>query len=92
MYGPTETTVWSLCSHVNPYFDRAETIPSIPIGRPIGNTTVYVVDAVPREDAAVVWGKERLRIREDLVLLELTYFDQDMQPVRQMVASTHGQL
>ena len=43
---------------------------------------VYVVDAIPREDAAVVWGKEQLRIREDLVLLELTYFDQDMQPVR----------
>ena len=44
------------------------------------------------KDAAVVWGKERLRIREDLVLLELTYFDQDMQPVRQMVSLAIGEL
>jgi outer membrane lipoprotein-sorting protein len=52
---------------------------------------VYVIDAVPREDAAVVWGKEQLRIREDLVLLELTYFDQDMQPVRRMVSLSIGE-
>ncbi len=53
---------------------------------------VYVVDAIPREDAAVVWGKEQLRIREDLVLLELTYFDQDMQPVRRMESLAVGEL
>lgn len=53
---------------------------------------VYVVDATPREDAAVVWGKERLRIREDLVLLDLIYFDQDMQPVRRMESLEVGQL
>ncbi len=52
---------------------------------------VYVIDAVPRENAAVVWGKEQLRIREDLVLLELTYFDQDMQPVRRMVSLSIGE-
>ena len=53
---------------------------------------VYVIDATPREDAAVVWGKEQLRIREDLVLLELTYFDQDMEPVRRMVSLAIGEL
>jgi outer membrane lipoprotein-sorting protein len=53
---------------------------------------VYVIDALPREDAAVVWGKEQLRIREDLVLLDLTYFDQDMQPVRHMQALELGEL
>ncbi|MCB9419419.1 MAG: amino acid adenylation domain-containing protein [Ardenticatenaceae bacterium] len=39
MYGPTETTVWSTCYRV--------TDPDAPIliGRPIGNTTVYVLDA-----------------------------------------------
>jgi amino acid adenylation domain-containing protein len=38
MYGPTETTVWSTCFQV--------TDPDAPIliGRPIGNTTVYVLD------------------------------------------------
>ena len=37
MYGPTETTVWSLVHEV----ERADVVP---IGRPIANTTVYVVD------------------------------------------------
>jgi hypothetical protein len=53
---------------------------------------VYVIDALPREGAPVVWGKEQLRIREDLVLLDLTYFDQDMQPVRHMEALQLGEL
>ena len=57
-----------------------------------GALKVYVIDAIPREDAAVVWGKEQLRIREDLVLVELTYFDQDMQPVRRMRSLEIGQL
>ncbi|WP_338844425.1 amino acid adenylation domain-containing protein [Massilia sp. W12] len=37
MYGPTETTVWSACSRLQP---------DAPInaGRPIANTTLYVVD------------------------------------------------
>ena len=53
---------------------------------------VYVIDAIPNEDAAVVWGKEQLRIRADLVLLELAYFDQDMQPVRLMRSLKVGEL
>ncbi len=38
MYGPTETTIWSTCYHVKD--------PSAPvlIGRPIANTTLYVLD------------------------------------------------
>lgn len=38
MYGPTETTVWSTCHRVSEADDR------VLIGRPIANTTVYVVD------------------------------------------------
>ena len=37
MYGPTETTVWSTCSQVHDPED-------IHIGKPIGNTQVYIVD------------------------------------------------
>ena len=39
MYGPTETTIWSLTQEV-------PTAPtgSIPIGTPIGNTTIFVLD------------------------------------------------
>ncbi|XYH92703.1 amino acid adenylation domain-containing protein [Sorangium sp. So ce1128] len=39
MYGPTETTIWSTCHEVTD-----ETSSSVPIGRPIRNTNVYVVD------------------------------------------------
>jgi amino acid adenylation domain-containing protein len=37
MYGPTETTVWSMCEHV----ERGK---DVSIGRPIGNTRVYILD------------------------------------------------
>ena len=39
--------------------------------------TVYTVTAIPHADAAVVWGKEVLLIRDDHVLLEQQYWDQD---------------
>ena len=47
----------------------------------------YTIDAIPFDDAPVVWGKERLRIREDSVLIEAIYYDQDMQPLRRMVST-----
>ncbi len=42
-----------------------------------GGHTVYTIAAIPHEDAAIVWGKEVLRIRDDYVLLEEQYWDQD---------------
>ena len=39
--------------------------------------SVHVIESVPHEDAAVVWGKEILRVREDHVLLSQEYYDQD---------------
>jgi natural product biosynthesis luciferase-like monooxygenase protein len=39
MYGPTETTIWSLVHEVTDNHDGA-----VPIGRPIANTTVDIVD------------------------------------------------
>jgi outer membrane lipoprotein-sorting protein len=39
--------------------------------------TVYVIESVPHEEAAVVWGKEVLRIRDDDVLLSQEFYDQD---------------
>jgi amino acid adenylation domain-containing protein len=38
MYGPTETTVWSTCYRV------MEATEPVPIGRPIDNTCVYILD------------------------------------------------
>jgi amino acid adenylation domain-containing protein len=39
MYGPTETTIWSSVHHV-----KGGQAAVVPIGRPIGNTTMYVLD------------------------------------------------
>ena len=41
-YGPTETTTFACCYRLP--IPLAEPIRSIPIGRPIGNTTAYVLD------------------------------------------------
>lgn len=38
MYGPTETTVWSTATRIE------DSRPAITIGRPIDNTTIYVLD------------------------------------------------
>jgi amino acid adenylation domain-containing protein len=43
MYGPTETTIWSTVHQV---IDCSR---EIPIGHPIANTTVYVLDAAGRQ-------------------------------------------
>jgi len=51
-----------------------------------GGHTVYTIDAVPHEDAAVVWGKETLKVRDDYVLLEEQYWDQDGVLVKVMKA------
>ena len=48
---------------------------------------VYVIEASPRPGAPVVWGKEVLRIRDDEVLLERSYYDQQGALVRRVVAS-----
>jgi outer membrane lipoprotein-sorting protein len=44
--------------------------------------TVYEIQAIPHEDAAVVWGREVLRIREDHVVLQHSFYDQDGELVK----------
>ncbi len=48
MYGPTETTIWSTTAVVSPADDSlgpaAQPSGSVPIGRPIANTQLYVLD------------------------------------------------
>ncbi|SFH83729.1 non-ribosomal peptide synthetase [Albimonas pacifica] len=46
LYGPTETTIWSACAEVTPA-DLARRL--IPLGRPIANTTLHVLDASGRD-------------------------------------------
>jgi amino acid adenylation domain-containing protein len=53
MYGPTETTIWSTCARID---TRGE---SLTIGRPIANTTLYILDKhlspVPVGIAGELW-------------------------------------
>jgi len=47
-----------------------------------GGHKVYEIEAIPKRGAPVVWGKQIVKIRDDGVLMGVTYFDQDMRPVR----------
>lgn len=38
---------------------------------------VYVIQAVPNETAPVVWGREVLKIRDDHILMEHAFYDQN---------------
>jgi acyl-coenzyme A synthetase/AMP-(fatty) acid ligase/acyl carrier protein len=51
LYGPTETTIWSTVSRVRSVENR------IPIGRPIANTQVYIVDDQLRQLPAGATGE-----------------------------------
>ncbi|PNS08134.1 non-ribosomal peptide synthetase [Solilutibacter silvestris] len=42
VYGPTETTVWSTCARIAP--PARGMLPDIHIGRPIANTSVWILD------------------------------------------------
>ncbi|MEJ2742607.1 MAG: outer membrane lipoprotein-sorting protein [Gammaproteobacteria bacterium] len=47
--------------------------------------TLYTIEAIPKPDAPVVWGKEVLVIRDDFILMSEQFYDQAMQRVKEMV-------
>ncbi|MEZ5557279.1 MAG: outer membrane lipoprotein-sorting protein [Pseudomonadales bacterium] len=53
---------------------------------------IYTIDAVPHDDAPVVWGKEQLVLRDDYVLLSETFFDQSLTPLKRMETLEIGEL
>lgn len=46
--------------------------------------TVYTIEAVPYDDSPVVWGKEEWVVRDDLVLVSQTFFDQEFEALKRM--------
>jgi len=48
----------------------------------VDGTTVYEIESIPHEEAAVVWGREVLTIRDDHVVLEHRFYDQDGELVK----------
>ncbi len=57
-----------------------------------GDRAIYTIEAIPKPDAPVVWGKLVVRVRDDGVMMGETYFDQDMKPVRTMTTDKVGEL
>jgi len=53
---------------------------------------IYEIESVPHEEAAVVWGKEVLRIREDHVVLKHSFYDQDGELVKSLVSLEIGEM
>jgi len=53
---------------------------------------VYTVDMIPDDDAPVVWGKETLELRDDHVVLRHVFFDQGMEPLKEMRTLEIGEL
>jgi amino acid adenylation domain-containing protein len=54
-YGPTESTTFTTCYAIST--DVSDEATSIPIGRPIGNTQVYVLDSQQQLVPIGVWGE-----------------------------------
>ena len=52
-----------------------------------GDGKVYLIQSMPKPGAPVVWGMQKLRIREDGIMLEETFFDEDMEPVKKLSMS-----
>ena len=48
---------------------------------------VYVVKSVPKPTAPVVWGMQRLKIREDHILLSEEFYDEDLRLVKAMTST-----
>ncbi len=49
-----------------------------------GGLTVYLIKSVPKPEAPVVWGMQKLKIREDLIWLSQEFYDEDLEPVKIM--------
>jgi hypothetical protein len=45
---------------------------------------IYTVVCLPKPGAPIVWGKQVLKIRDDDVLIEEMFYDQEMKPVRSL--------
>jgi outer membrane lipoprotein-sorting protein len=52
----------------------------------VDGITVYEIEAIPHEEAAVVWGREVLSIRDDHVVLTHKFYDQDGELVKTLTS------
>ncbi len=48
---------------------------------------VFVITSMPKPDAPVVWGMQKLRVREDLIFLSQEFYDEDLLLVKTMTGT-----
>ena len=58
----------------------------------IDDMAVYMIKSIPHEEAAVVWGSEVLTIRDDHVVLEHAFYDQDGELVKTLKSLEIGEM
>lgn len=49
---------------------------------------IWHIESIPHETAAVVWGREVLQVREDYVVLQHDFYDQDGELVKTLVSTS----
>ncbi|HZW58888.1 MAG TPA: outer membrane lipoprotein-sorting protein [Woeseiaceae bacterium] len=54
--------------------------------------TLYEIQSIPHDDAAVVWGREVLAIRDDHVMVRHDFYDQDGRLVKSMQSLEIGEM
>jgi outer membrane lipoprotein-sorting protein len=54
--------------------------------------TIYEIESIPHEEAAVVWGREVLKIRSDHVVTEHRFYDQDDVLVKTLTSLEIGEM
>ena len=59
---------------------------------PADDQIAYEIEAIPHEDAAVVWGKEVLVVRSDNVMVEHRFYDQDGELVKALRTLEIGEM
>ena len=57
----------------------------------LDGVTIYEIESIPHEDAAVVWGREVISIREDHVVTEHRFYDQDGELVKLLASLEIGE-
>lgn len=61
--------------------DYEHTIESI---EEIDGMKVYTIKSMPKPAAPVVWGMQRIKVREDLIVLSQGFYDEDLELVKSM--------
>lgn len=85
LYGPTETTIWSAVARITPE-DCAQGL--IPLGSPVANTTLHVLDPAGRTCPPGVAGELCI----GGIGLSPGYLDRDALTADRFVTSDHGRL